>query len=269
MNYQRLIWLKSLSYSITYRCLSFKNDKNLSIDYLKYKFSKLSYNSPIDNQYLITKYPQISNLKKLSVLIPVSIDKQASRKGFTIRRTNFILSRNESGDVNFISKQEWNNDIENLYKNVTKQIGVETTNLTHLTTLCPVCFFVGNSLSLVTPIIAFYDKTESPKESLYKTDIIEVPTKRFLSDYKHIIKFVSNQNGDFLLHYFNDKIYGDRSIKTNGFTAFICIIVSSILHSKLPKFRLLPDVIFDEKNLNEYLESCLLKNLDKLKLDNY
>jgi hypothetical protein len=132
--------------------------------------------------------------------------------------------------------------------------------LTFIAQLCPILTF--NSI-LVTPIIAFFDtKKHLSKLNRNEVDLVfELPTERFLRDDYHIMKHVSNNNGDYLIHYFQDKINEKLIIQTWGFTAFVAIIVSSILHGKMPNFEIAPSSILDLNNLNSFLENFLIKKL--------
>ena len=56
-------------------------------------------------------------------------------------------------------------------------------------------------------------------------------------------------------------------IQTWGVTALICILVSSILHSRAPNFQVDPHFEFDKDKINEYLKFNINKNMERI--ENY
>lgn len=90
--------------------------------------------------------------------------------------------------------------------------------------------------------------------------IFDLPTERFLKNHDHKTKTVSNQGGQYHLHYFKDVING-KNITTWGMTAFLSIVVSALLHSKPPEFDLILGKKFDIENINKYLEQHLFSKL--------
>ena len=226
-----------------------KNNKryvssNFKIEYLKEKLSKYA----IDLRFANNEQTDITNFKKISILIPISINDYTNRKGNLIKKSVFIFTHNKNDNVCFS---------ENCSKTVLlsqTQVDLAEGSLTHLATLCPLCLFDENYY-LVTPIIAYYEKKSASLDS----NFVEIPTRRFLTDQNHKIKHISNQNGDFLLHSFKDRFSGsDSVIRTSGVTAFLCILVSSMIHSKCPKFY----VWSKQTSVNYCLETYLLKKLE-------
>ena len=221
---------------------------NYKIGYLKEKFSKYAIDLQFSNN---EEYTSISNLKKISILIPISINDFTNRKGNSIKKSVFIFTQNKINDNNVCFSEDFSKTVLLSHQN---QADLAQGSLTHLATLCPLCLFDENSY-LVTPIIAYYDK----KSTVLNSSFIEIPTRRFLSDHNHQIKHISNQNGDFLLHSFHDNFNaGNSVIRTSGVTASLCILVSSMIHSKCPKFYLWPK----QTSLNYCLETYLLKKLE-------
>jgi hypothetical protein len=90
--------------------------------------------------------------------------------------------------------------------------------------------------------------------------LFDLPTQRFLSNQGHKGKTVSNESGKYHIHYFKDEING-KTVHTWGLTAFLAIVVSSLLHSRQPDFETLYGKNIDIENVNKGLEAFLLEKL--------
>lgn len=91
--------------------------------------------------------------------------------------------------------------------------------------------------------------------------VFDLPTERFLSNEAHKTKTITNAGGSYLIHYFKDNIDNDKTVTTWGMTAFLAIVVSSLLHAREPDFDVTLEKKVDIQRINEYLEKFLFSKL--------
>jgi 8-oxo-dGTP pyrophosphatase MutT (NUDIX family) len=260
----RQLWLTSVRF---YSSTSSKQHESgpLTVDDLKMKFSK--YNQPNYVENLIAQNPAMSKLKRASVLIPISLQEVKNENGDVQRKSFFTFSKRTDsmssfkGEVCFLGGKKDNSesDLETAYREAREEANLQADSLVYLGQLCPIITF---NQVLVTPIIAYFDKAKfEPILNETEVEIIfDLPTERFLSDVKHKVKIQSNESGEYYIHYFKDTVDG-RSINTWGFTAFLSIVVSSLLHGRKPAFKLTPYDHHIDDNLNDFLQMFVLRKL--------
>lgn len=152
-------------------------------------------------------------------------------------------------------------DMETAYREAYEEAGVCGKDLTYLATLCPT---IPIKPILISPIVAHFDKTSFvPKLNSSEVDaIFQVPTERFLSERGHSTKTYMTENGDYLVHYFEDTVVeSGRTFTTWGYTAFMCIVVSALLHARKPDFTVAPGFQFELDQINDMLEKFLYKKI--------
>ena len=233
----------------------------LTLSALKEKFSILDKPNYYDT--LILKNPNIKKLKRASVLIPMSVNENTDESGSLVRKSFYTLTKRTDkmksfkGDVCFIGGKRDATDKDDsvtALREAKEEANIDSNHLIILAQLCPIITF---NQTLVTPIVAYFDKSRfNPILSEDEVEMIfELPTERFLSKLNHRMSSIRNENGEYFIHYFKDVVNG-KSITTWGFTAFLSASISSFLHSKSPEFDL--DSNFKEnpsiKNLNEWFE---------------
>ena len=244
------------------------NEPNFSLKSLQAKFKQLDMPKYYDS--LILKNPAISKLKRASVLVPISIRENLNENGTLTRQTIYTLTKRTDkmksfkGDVCFIGGKRDQSDLddsETALREAKEEANIDSNQLTILAQLCPIITF---NQTLVTPIVAFFDKRNfNPVLCADEVEMIfEMPTERFLNKANHKMSSIKNENGEYFMHYFKDNING-KSVTTWGFTAFLCAAISSCIHGKSPDFEL--DLNFkdkpNEQNLNEYFEKFLSNKL--------
>ena len=242
------------------------NHSDLTLDILKSKFSKL--NKPNHYDQLLRKDDYISKLKRASVLIPISIRSEEDANGKVVKKSYFTLTkrtetlRTHKGEVCFTGGKMDSTDTDEAftaYREAKEECNLNAKDTFFLAQLCPIITF--NQL-LVTPVVVYFDQTNF-KPMINKNEvemIFDLPTERFLSKNDHETKVFKNKSGEYLIHYFKDFIQG-REVITWGFTSFLSILISSIVHSKQPDFKLIANMEFEEKNINHYLEKYLKAKL--------
>ena len=70
------------------------------------------------------------------------------------------------------------------------------------------------------------------------------------------------------MHSFEDTLSENNNglvVKTWGITAMICIAVSTMMHSRAPRFMVDPKFEFRNDNVNEYLEFNVLTNVERIR----
>lgn len=90
--------------------------------------------------------------------------------------------------------------------------------------------------------------------------VFDLPTERFLSAEGHKTKTITNAGGSYLIHYFKDKI-DEKTVTTWGMTAFLAIVVSSLLHAREPDFDVMLGKKVDIQRINSYLEKFLFSKM--------
>ncbi len=153
------------------------------------------------------------------------------------------------------------NDVETAYRESKEEANITSSDLILLAELCP---FITFNTVLVTPVIAYFNKTNF-KQILNSNEVdmlFELPTQRFLSKKNHKIELIKNERGMYYIHYFKDHLNNDIEITTWGFTAFLSSIISMIVHNRNPEFDLAPsNKKIDLDNLNEFLQEYLFTKL--------
>lgn len=227
-----------------------------SLDTLKETFVK--YDRPNSFARLLEVNAGVAQLKRASVLVPISISE--GKTYYTLsKRTD--LMKSFKGEVCFLGGKKDNaeTDVDTAFREAKEEANVDAASLTYLAQLPPLMTF---NQVIVTPVIAYFDKSHF-KPVLNATEvelIFDLPTERFLTNANHKTKLFSNASGQYLAHYFKDKI-GDRIITTWGFTAFLAIVISSVLHSRTPTFDVFPGHKLTNHNLNQFLEKFFFNKL--------
>lgn len=233
----------------------FSQNRKTDIEYLKSKFSAL--NEPEYYENVLSKIDQFQGLKRASVLIPISFKQDENsndrRSYFTLSKRNENL-RSFSGHVCFMGGRRDKsdlNDVHTAYREAKEEANINSKFLEFICQLRPVLTF--NHI-LVTPVIVYFDQTNyTPILNLNEVDFVfDMPTDRFLRKDGHNMKIFENNNSKYYIHYFQDLIK-NRQITTWGFTAFLSIAISSVLHSKQPDFDFISIDSLDSQNLNEFL----------------
>ena len=154
-------------------------------------------------------------------------------------------------------------EVETAYREANEEVGIKPEQLTFLGQLCPI---LTTRAMLITPVLAYFDKSEfEPKLSRGEVDLIfELATDRFLSEQGYRGELVkANKNDEFCLHYFEDQVDGQH-VTTWGFTAFLAIVASNIIHSRLPAFSVDPKMEMNNDNVHDYLDNYLLVKMHNL-----
>jgi 8-oxo-dGTP pyrophosphatase MutT (NUDIX family) len=202
------------------------------------------------------KYPQFSKLKRAAVLIAISFDENNETYfTFTKRTENLSFSGQccfPGGRIDPTDKDE----IDTAYREADEECGIKRENLEFIAKLCP-C--ITTSLILVTPVVAFFNKTNFVP--LINKDEVELmfdlPTDRFISERDHSIKRIETKIGSYSVHYFDDIVQG-QTITTWGLTAFMSMVISELIANRKPDFRLFDQLPpLTEKNFNATLEKFL------------
>lgn len=241
---------------------SLPNDtKNVSLDDLKSKFSKLDKPNYYDT--LVSRNKNLSKLKRASVLVPISIKKVLDENGLVVKKTFYTLTKRTEkmssfkGHVCFIGGRRDSTDLDDsvtALREAKEEANIEEKSLTILAQLCPLITF---NQTMVTPIVAYFDKQQfNPILSPNEVEMIfELPTERFLSNSNHTINSIRNEKGEYIVHFFKDNING-KKITTWGFTAFVSAVISSVIHAKTPEFDLDSNLKLDtnKQDLNEFIE---------------
>jgi coenzyme A diphosphatase NUDT7 len=244
-------------------------ENDLRIDYLKSTFQL--FNKPDHYEYITSKNSNIIHLNQASVLVPLTIRIEKNDKKNYVPRTYYTFSKRTEmmdsyrGQVCFVGGKKDPNDksaMETAYREANEEINIKPLQLTLLAQLCPL---LTSNVILINPIISYFDKCNY-KPILNKTEvemIFELPTERFLNREGHHHKIIKNGNSEYYIHYFDD-IIDEKKITTWGATAFLSIIVSSILHSRTPEFSVDPQIELTNNNIDKYLEDYLLIKSENL-----
>jgi len=170
------------------------------------------------------------------------------------------------GDVSFLGGKRDKNDSDDVataYREAYEEAGIEAKDLTYLATLCPI---VTVNCILVTPILVHFNKhMYEPVLNREEVDMVfELPTKRFLYDFgRRSTTYETESGGTYLVHHFKDFLsdIGDREVDTWGYTAFMCVIVSMLIHDRPAMFKVQNDLDFRPDNVNKLLEKFLYRKL--------
>lgn len=244
-------------------------ENDLIIQYLKQAFKPFDKPNYFDT--LITRNPNIAKTKPCAVLVPISVKQEKNSKGNRIQKSYFTLTKRTDfinsfkGQVCFVGgRRDANdkNDIETALREANEEIGIEKTQITILAQLCPLLTSNGN---LITPVVAFFDTTDYvPKLNKQEVEsLFELPTERFIIKERYKTEVIKHKKDEFLVHYFEDMV-NDRLVTTWGATALLSIIISSILHSRIPEFAVDNQIPLTNENIYEFLDNYLLKKSSKL-----
>ena len=261
-----------INFNTTKRSLMVDHSANaLKIEYLKKTFAK--FNKPNHYEHLLTKLPIISKLKRCSILVPITLKQVKNEKGMYVQKSFFTLTKRPDtiktfkGQVCFVGgKRDLNdtNDISTALREANEEISLGAERVTILGELCPI---MTTNADLVTPVIAFFDDTDfKPVVNHDEVDLVfELPTERFLMQgHGYSNKCFKSGNTQYFVHYFEDALEG-KVLNTWGFTALAAILVSSMLHSRMPEFPLDPEMPLTNENSVEYLDLYLQKSTKNLK----
>jgi len=229
------------------------NEESLKADFKQ-------YDNPDIYEKILENNPEIQKLKKAAVLIPISFKNEQTY--FTLsKRTDKMNSF--SGDVSFLGGKQDKTDKNNIYtafREAYEEAGIESKDLTYLAQLCPIITF---NRILVTPVICYFNKKNYiPKLNSNEVEMLfELPTERFLNEKGHSTETYETDHGNYLVHHFND-IINEKVLDTWGYTAFMCIVVSKLIHKRTASFTLVPDITFQHNKINQDLENFLYKKLE-------
>ena len=256
-------FLNLFGLNLSKRCYSSIHD--MQIEYLRRSFE--DYNQ--------TEITNSFSLRKSAVLVPISVRLEKNKKGHFTQQSYFTLTKrtehlkNYKGQVCFaggMCEAEDKNELATALREANEEIGINQDHVAYIAQLYPL---VTSNRTLVTPVITFFDDTDY--EPVINKDEVElvfkIPTNRFILSENHKHKsFKIGNNDEYYVHYFKDMINGVE-IQTWGVTALICILVSSILHSRAPNFQVDPHFEFDKDKINEYLKFNINKNMERI--ENY
>lgn len=146
------------------RHIHLNNETKKNVDYLKEKLSK--YNVPNYYETHLAKHKNISRFKKrASVLIPISMREDEIDQRIGIGKTYYTLSKrtdslsSHKGEVCFLGGKKDNDfesDIDTAYREAGEEANVSPNSLTFIAQLCPL---ISYQQILVTPVIAYFDKS--------------------------------------------------------------------------------------------------------------
>jgi 8-oxo-dGTP pyrophosphatase MutT (NUDIX family) len=249
--------------------------KQLNLEGLKKTFDE--FNKPNHYDYILAQNPNISKLKRCSILVPITLKQEINKKtGELHQNTYFTLTQRPDtiktfkGQVCFVGGKRDeivdHDDIATALREAKEEINIDSTRLTILAQLCPIMTTNGD---LVTPIVAYFDETDykpilNPDEVNH---VFKLPTERFLSKENYSFKSFKSGKTHYYVHYFEDSVNG-KQFKTWGFTAVVSVLVSSMLHSKLPEYMFDPEIELTNENKSEYLDMYLDKSTKHLKKSN-
>jgi 8-oxo-dGTP pyrophosphatase MutT (NUDIX family) len=252
------------------------SEHDLKIDYLKRSLEFL--NKPNYYDQLVIKHPYVSKLRRCSILIPITVKQEKNKKGLRVQKTFFTLTQRADtikfkGEVCFVGGSRENktdtNDVSTALREAKEEININEKSLSILAQFCPIMTTKGD---LVTPIIAYFDENDYEPIIDHKevSQVFKLPTERFILNEGYTCKKFKAESTEYYLHYFNDTING-KAIQTWGLTAFVSILVSSLLHSRMPDFQLDPDIKLTDESILGFLDLYLEKTIqsaDKTKLFN-
>ena len=252
------------------------SEHDLKVDYLKRSLEFL--NKPNYYDQLLVKHPFISKLRRCSILVPITIKQEKNKKGLRVQKTFFTLTKRAdtikyNGEVCFVGGsrdfKKDTSDVSTALREAKEEININEKNLSILAQFCPIMTTKGD---LVTPIIAYFDETDYQPilDAKEVTQVFKLPTERFILNEDYTCKKFKAESTEYYLHFFND-IVNDQKVQTWGLTAFVSIIVSSMLHSRMPDFQLDPDIKLTDESILGFLDLYLektIKSADKTKLFN-
>ena len=252
------------------RAASYSSSNDLVVEYLRRSLSE--YDKPNYIDELAVKHPEVIKFKKSAVLVLISVRLTKNVKGHFVQKSYYTLSKrceqlkSFKGQVCFVGGMWDERTDQNMaataLREANEEIGIRPEHVTLLGQLSPL--ITSNNI-LITPVLAHLHAGFEPVLNKDEVEtVFELPTDRFIVDIDHQVKSVKLTGDDeYFVHTFNDSV-NNRIMKTWGITALICMLVSTMLHSRAPSFRV--DPIFDVRNdnVNEYLEFNLLKNIQRI-----
>ena len=251
--------------SLNFIVRSYSSYNKLNVDSLKAIFEK--FNKPNHYDHIFAKNPKISTLKRCSILVPISLKHEANGSATTF----FTLTQRPDtiktfkGQVCFVGgkRDECDqNDEATALREAKEEINIDSSRLTILAQLCPI---MTTNSDLVTPIVAYFDETNY--KSIVNQDevhhVFKLPTERFLSKENHSYKCFKSGKTQYYVHYFEDLVDG-KQFTTWGFTAVVSILVSSMIHSRLPEYSFDPEIQLTDENKRDYLDMFLDKSTKHL-----
>lgn len=116
----------------------------------------------------------------------------------------------------------------------------------------------GKDAFVITPIVFYLDKNKFvPKLNKQEVEsLIEMPTNNFLLKKYHESNLITVFDNDYFIHYFYSD---DVKKRIFGVTSFTCILVSTILHQKIPEMDIDPIYNLTPENFNQFMENYVFK----------
>jgi coenzyme A diphosphatase NUDT7 len=216
--------------------------------------SKLApFNRPDYLNVFIRKEPNIGSLKRTSVLIPISIDKNGDTYLTLTRRSQHLKSF--KGECCFIGGNYDEDDktaVETALREAEEEVGMGRKALDVICQFTPIFTTFGK---IITPVIAIFDDTKfEPKLNTDEVDLIfKVPTSHFISSEHHRLLLTRYKKDHFYIHYYDWMHQGEKLV-IEGVTSTLSVNICSIIHSKLPEFRIDPVYDVNLDNINDYME---------------
>jgi len=248
---------------------------DLKIDYLKR--SLVFLNKPNYYDQLLVKHPYVSKLRRCSILVPITVKQEKNKKGLRVQKSYFTFTQRAdtikyNGEICFVGGRREKSDVNDVgtaLREAKEEINMNEKNLTILAEFCPIMTTKGD---LVTPIIAYFDDTdyEPILDAKEVNQVFKLPTERFILNEGYSCKQFKAESTEYYLHYFKDTV-NDKTIQTWGLTAFVSVLVSALLHSRLPEFQLDPDIKLTDESVLGFLDLYLektIKSADKTKIFN-
>ncbi|CAF0758035.1 unnamed protein product [Brachionus calyciflorus] len=235
------------------------------IHYLKETF--LPFNRANHYDFLLAKNKNFSKTKRAAVLVPISTRLEKNSKGNYVPKSYFTLTKRTDsvnsfkGQVCFAGGKRDSHDVDDVQtalREAKEEIGIEPDEVTILAQLCPILTSKG---ILVTPVVAyFHNNYFEPTICKHEVDFVfELPTDRFIRNERYSSESYKKNLDEFTVHYFKDLI-GDKEVTTWGATAFMCIMISSILHSRIPEFDVDKQNTLTNENIYDFLDYYLAKS---------
>jgi coenzyme A diphosphatase NUDT7 len=223
------------------------SSKPIDLAFLKETLSKFSRKNYFD--HVASKNENIKKWSRASVLVPISIQKETGLNGIIDYRMSYTMSKRTMemktfrGQVCFVGGRRDATDADDVataYREAEEEIGIRPESLTFLAEMCPIVTTTG---IIITPIVAYFDKTNfEPKLNRHEVEIIfDLPTERFLSNKDHTFKSIKGADKEWYMHEFMNQVEG-RPMNVIGVTAFICIFLSAALHKRNPEFTVDPEL---------------------------
>lgn len=226
---------------------------NLVADQLKSAVSKFS--KPNYYNYMESQYPVISKLGRASVLVAISSQSNSTYFTFSKRTEQMKSFAGHNCFVGGKRDDSDESDVYTAYREAKEEIGIDSSQLTLLAELCPILTYTG---ILITPVLAYYDKSKfEPKLNKDEVELIfDLPTDRFLSSKELTMHTLKSGHSEYSMHNFKNQIAGVNH-QIDGITAFISIYVAALIHNKKPEFKLVPGMDLDP-NYTKFLENFLI-----------